>query len=445
MTYNAQKTFDNGFVVGYNFSVSGSAASGVRAGSYGLDNTSFTWASFVTGTGPTMQQYWSVKRWYQWGCRKFWLHSPFGMPNSSSPLEATQCQPDQYLNALNGLTYNGIVSNNPCPWITKDFIQVWRALSTGQKGNLSNSVWDSWTNQSTGWFDPSDPISVTGYIGSISGSIGSRFSSYFEKNQYEAIDRLKDSYMPLIKSGMKIGIDALESMPGPIPGRHVPFSTLGEKSQIMWWNFFSWLCDQVGKKNIYVESYPRKKLYDGTYYDNPYIGCSVATDDSLYSQDYELYNHSDSELGKVNLLKSFWESPPVTRKQDGSAAKHNFLLTYENAQWNNDGDGFLDGYWYVQGVPANGYGAVCNYASYAYLLNEDYQSWDPAPERDISVPQVLVSHADLQDYSVSPGFNTALNNELFLNKFPTSARFVDYLQYTYDEKDYDPTVSSGDF
>lgn len=59
--------------------------------------------------------------------------------------------------------------------------------------------------------------------------MGSRFSSYFEKNQYEAIDRLKDSYMPLIKSGMKIGIDALEAMPGPVPAFMYHFLLL-EKS-----------------------------------------------------------------------------------------------------------------------------------------------------------------------------------------------------------------------
>ena len=442
--HDAQKLFNDGFIVRYDFDIDSTAnGSYGRSGSYGLSDPLFTWSDFITGVSPGMNSSDSVKNWYEWGCRKYWLHSPFGVLPSDDPyaiIEFGEVQVDQYICALNGLTHDSDLQNNPTTWITDNFVDTWKALITGSQGNLSNSIWEEWTNESTGWFDPSSPIQVTSCLGSFSSeSSKNRWNLYFNQDESYAINRLKESYLPIMKSGMRIAIDDLFAMSSSIVDRHVPIEHINTNSQVGWWKFFTWLEEKYSRRNIFCGGYPIKIERDSVEYDNPYLGCSIFTDEWMADINSESLTHVDGDLGRVNLIKSFKTNRPLTKKPDNSNSKYYFLSVYESATPYSSG--LRDGYSYVPDDETTLNGSMSDYGAFAFILNKDSdQEFDSTPEKDITTRAVLVPASFLRDHSPTSGYQ-----ESFQYKFTSSIYFVNYLDWTYDNDDYDPTQYSTSY
>ncbi|NBQ48071.1 MAG: hypothetical protein EBU33_06420, partial [Sphingobacteriia bacterium] len=104
----------------------------------------------------------SIRKWYQWGIRKFWLHQPFGKVPSgaytgTAPGGAAFCpdalmyQPDQYICAKEGFVdaATGRTGNIAMPWLTDDvvdgkdqgFVPLFQALISGSSAGLSQETW----------------------------------------------------------------------------------------------------------------------------------------------------------------------------------------------------------------------------------------------------------------------------------------------------------------
>ncbi len=295
-----------------------------RACAFGGENGSFTWFDFINGQGAAFEGYnpagsgqvhpWSIRAWYQWGARQFELHSPFGRPVLPvlNPIfqnwENLSYQADSFICARDGWSDLGIQWGSPMAWLTNDFIDVWKALISGRQGKLTNQQWQIITE----WFNPNDPITVLTYNGTIS-----RYGAE-EENQYprwnrlfalsydDALQRLKDSVQPLIECGMLIGLDALSTCPGEEPGAYIPGNLLSGQAQMGWWEFFSWLKDQVGLDRLWVEAGPHVKtrLDNGALEPSPYLGMNV-----ISAEDWSYYpdptKHRYSELGRVKYMRNY--------------------------------------------------------------------------------------------------------------------------------------------
>ena len=240
--------------------------------------------------------------------------------------------------------------NNPMPWITNDvvdgltqgFVPLWKALTTGTQGDLSNDMWQRLTGIGgpSAWFDPNDPITVSSYIGAIHNENLRRFKLLFDRGNAIgttsngagietngvgcatfARQRLEDSVSPFLRSGMKIGFDALALSPGPVvglnaAGNHFPDSdynsqpyevqgiTYGATLDAAWWSFFNdYVVPSFGRNNIYVEATPYKFTKDGVQYNNPYLGFPVMTVDEFGRAGFPGAHHP-SEMGEVEILRN---------------------------------------------------------------------------------------------------------------------------------------------
>jgi len=325
---DVQQRFDERFIITYNFDGAmttdqNGRGDQRRAIGWGGDKDTFTWKRWLTledAYNPTPGQVnpWSLRAWYTWGARNFWLHSPFGKPtNNGNPSidcpEQMVYQVDQYLAARDGLTYmdySGVrggaasgtgatprVINTPMKWLTDDFVKVWKTLTTGEKHpDMTAREW----KEILEWFDPSQPIKVSVYVGGLAdpgttnnfggedyGSYIQRWNDLFTQNASTAAQRLRDSVQPFIECGMDIGFDALCASPGPIGARFgiwIPFSRINQNAQNGWWNFItttkSLLKDTInGAKKVYCESAPFKK--EGM--DSPYLGFDIVSMDNWFA------------------------------------------------------------------------------------------------------------------------------------------------------------------
>ena len=385
-------------VVGYDFSGqlnpgSTGYALGYRAMSHGGgDDSGWRWLSWITGFsgGFTAGNIWdyrlyaaergitpgsanwdqtaafgyikqtSIAEWYKWGARRFHIHAPFGRVRQgyqgAFPEEAKQYQPDAFVCARDGLVDYSLIGagktfcNNPMPWITNDvvdgltqgFVPLWKALTTGTQGDLSNDMWQRLTGIGgpSAWFDPNDPITVSSYIGAIHNENLRRFKLLFDRGNAIgttsngagietngvgcatfARQRLEDSVSPFLRSGMKIGFDALALSPGPVvglnaAGNHFPDSdynsqpyevqgiTYGATLDAAWWSFFNdYVVPSFGRNNIYVEATPYKFTKDEVQYNNPYLGFPVITVDEFGRAGFPGAHHP-SEMGEVEILRN---------------------------------------------------------------------------------------------------------------------------------------------
>lgn len=266
--------------VNFGFDGAVTSASGInyRAVSWGCDNPAHTWESWLTlentpggynpyagGSGPggTALNPWSFKTWYQAGYRNYHFHCPFGKVQSGQgDVQELVYEVDQFLNARDGLSINGVVQNQPCPHLTNDFVAIFKALCTGQQGTLTNQ---QWTNLTT-WFDPASPIDLTVYIGGMCTPYGdTAYRAYvtrweqlaaIDRSGTTALNRLKASVAPLLEIGCKIAFDAMVASPGLTPGYNITFDQVNRRLQTVWISFFKWLERRIGKSKIYVESHP---------------------------------------------------------------------------------------------------------------------------------------------------------------------------------------------
>lgn len=191
-----------------------------------------------------------IRKMYEWGVRKFSLHAPFGrnprgifgQTAGSSPAfiagltaagntwtaEPLVYDIDCYLNTRDGLVVDGRTGCLPMPWLTNDvvdgkvqgFVPLFRALTSGSSAGLPQDVWENLTGIGgpSAWFDPSDPIEITAYVGGMHNETYERWKVLVETNPRAFRSRLEESYRPYIRAGMRIGIDALAASPGATVG-----------------------------------------------------------------------------------------------------------------------------------------------------------------------------------------------------------------------------------
>lgn len=359
-----------------------------------------------------------IKEWYKWGIRKFWFHMPFGktpiglfgstsgtdaagaalLAASGAKLmpDALAYQPDAYVCAKEGFVDagSGRTGNVPMPWLTDDvvdgkvqgFVPLFKALISGSSAGLSTEVWERLTGQNTEmgmWYDPNDPIELTVYLGTINGETYPRWRRWFDAGQSVLPDtngfpaevyargRLQASYEPLIRAGIRVGLDALVGAPGPTKGFNAAYNGIdylggfrqftynGEKYHQAypylpstgaapndrtvatfgnaddpskgWWKTFSeYIVPNFGKNNIFMESNawtyvtsPEVTPTPGITMMNPYVeygGINVASADEWGRNAYNVVNsppfapmtsrpHYLQELGSVEYLTSLpWNS-----------------------------------------------------------------------------------------------------------------------------------------
>lgn len=297
-----------------------------RAVGWGGEESTFTWKRFVTledsyNPSPGSLNPWSLKKWYQWGARKFHFHNPFGKVAKGKSQELVY-EIDQFLNAKNGLTINGQVQNTKMPWLVNDFVPVIKALTTGQKGTLDQQTWDEWTTGKEAWFNPAEPIDLIVYVGSLAepseadpayGAYIDRWEENFKRSPSGALTRLKNSVAPLIEANCRIGFDAVVVAAGPIPGQNVPLEKQCIELQKGWWSFWTWVNKKVGKNRIYVESHPFKK--NGII--NPYLGSNIIADDDWSTSPCCPAEpngpggpHMTSEMGAIEFWRAIWQNSP---------------------------------------------------------------------------------------------------------------------------------------
>lgn len=384
---------------------------GLRRSGYGQDSdTNWRWLSFITGFsgGFTAGAYWpyrpaavsdgitagnpnfvnyswnndmektSIAEQYKWGIRRFHIHQPFGRVAFGYNQESMQYQMDSFVCARDGFRDDSIIvpsdnparleekrfGNIPMPWTTNDvvdgitqgFVPLWKALITGTAGDLSDDMWKRLTGIGgpSAWFDPSDPITVSAYTGSINHETFRRWRRWFDAGDAVGIDtggisskvyarqRMEDSLSPFIRTGMRLGFDALSVASGPVVGQysksHFPSktnsfllydanqfpgcdacanqggiegNTLGVTTDAAWWNFFStYAVPQLGRNNIYTEATPYRQANGAA---NPYLGFPVITVDEFGRAGFGGVNgaHHPSEMGEVEIARStHWAANP---------------------------------------------------------------------------------------------------------------------------------------
>ena len=429
----------------------------IRAMGYGGSENTFSWFKFVqgesfynpnrTGTNP-----WSIKNWYQWGQRNFELHQPFGRPYFASADQSVfdpgvqqyevpaniptkengSYQADGYLCARDGFVVDGYQVNRPMPQLISDFEYIWKALITGDM----TGVPEYYRNELLRWFDPNDPIKVIAYNGCISRLSETeenqypRWNALFAADYDSSLQRLKDSVQPFINCGMQIALDALVIAPGPRPGDYIPMDLMNFESQRGWWEFFTWLKNTVGTRNLYCEAHPirRKNLRTGYIDSNPYLGMNVvAGEDFSYTPSLTYGDwsfHKMSELGQVKYLRSAIWSPfgPKTFRtaianSGRSQARYPDLLEWGTLA--SDGD-----YRISLTEATNNYQSGLMHIFAARNIKDRYdQEGDLYPEQNITQSGYLFPPTILQSY-----INTPAGQQQFIQRFPTAADFKAYLE-----------------
>lgn len=421
----------------------------VRAMGYGGSESGFSWFNFIQGysffnpSGLDGTNPWSIKKWYQWGQRNFELHQPFGRPYfvpAEDPFygvpaniprnENGSYQADGYLCARDGFVVNGFQVNRPMPWVTNDFEKIWKALITGDITQLT-----PYQRTQLSWFDPNDPIKVIVYNGCISRLSETeenqypRWNALFAADYDSSLQRLKDSVQPFINCGMQIALDALVIAPGPRPGDYIPMDLMNFESQRGWWEFYTWLKNTVGTRNLYCEAHPirRKNLRTGYIDSNPYLGMNVvAGEDFSYTPSLTYGDwsfHKMSELGSVKYLRSAIWSPfgPKTFRtaianSGRSQARYPDLLEWGTLA--SDAD-----YRISLSQATNNYQSGLMHIFAARNIKDRYdQEGDLYPEQNITQSGYIFPPTILQSYT-----NTPAGQQQFIQRFPTAVDFKAYL------------------
>lgn len=446
----AEKIFKDRFRVRYNFdgvvsSTRNENGENRRAVGYDADSSLFTWKKFISLDGsynPTPGELnpWSLKKWYMWGCRKFHLHCPFGKVSVGNE-QGLVYEVDQFLNAKNGLSLDGKVQNTPMPWLTNDFVSVFKALTTGQQGTLDSDTWNSWTIGKDAWFNPQEPIDVIVYVGGMAEpgndtayqAYLKRWNELFDSSYAKGLARLRNSVLPFVEANCRIAFDASVVSPGPLPGKNVSLDAQGINLQRGWWTFWQWLTKKIGKSRIYVESYPFKK--DGE--PNPYLGYGIISDDDWsYSKWVSVGPngpHPTSELGRVEFWRSIWQNteettPLIFLHVNGVDVpqRYSFLKDVRYAMRNKDGDIRLStatccsenhNYYY-----ADIYAEMIAY----HLLEKQHTRDEPNEDENFTVSGILVQTNLLQILPEAFQNDVAAKMQ-FGRRFDSASSFIDFL------------------
>lgn len=457
----AAQLFKEGFRVTFGFdgqttSTEGNSTSIRRAAGWGADRNTFTWKRFISledNYNPygTELNPWSLKRWYQWGARRFHFHCPFGRVVDGKT-QSRVYEVDQFLNAKDGLIINGVVQNSPCPWMVTDFVDVIQALTTGRRGKLDLATWNSWTTGSAAWFNPSDPIKVTVYIGSISDQPDTdtaytayvqRWETLFATDPRGAAARLKASVMPFIRANCSIGFDSVISAAGPVPGSNVSITKHSRELQRGWWQFWKWLETKIGKKRIYVESHPYKRGRGN----NPYLNYNCIADDNWSSSLCCPYTtgstgpHATSELGDIEFVRCIWSNsesstPLIATIKNGQKTLERYSFLEVNDDVINVPSQFISNATEIRLSPAtidNFYWSPYYASIIAYhLLERQDVRGEPNPRSNITKQAILVPATLLQVIYRFQGSGNYYKQ--FALQFPTSAHFIAYLAGKITEK-----------
>lgn len=472
----AQEVFDRKFRVMFGFVGSGGTISSEnvgnerrRVGGWSIDHSEFTWKKWISleNSGvynpyPGQLNPWSLKKWYKWGCRRFHLHNPFGMVPTNS-IQSLVFEVDQYVNAKNGLTYNGQTLNTPCPWLINDFVDVFRALTTGTRGRLDQATWNSWTVGPDAWFNPAEPIDVIIYIGALADPSGAgggsyntyiqRWQQYFNENPRAADKRLKESVAPFISAYCKIAFDAAVASPGPVPGDNVALSAQNRTMQRGWWSFWKWLETKIGKDRIYVEAHPFKA---GTKRPNPYLGYNVIADDDWSISRCCPYTtadsgpHATSEMGDVQFIRGIFQGTSNPLRNPLVSSVKNGIRTLERYSFLESIDPSC-----IITTPSEidptiterrlAVASCCSanhnyYWSHLYpsiiayhMLEKQHIRGEPYPQRNITDSSFLVPSSLLQVLPSAFSGDTRYFDQ-FGYRFSTSAQYVQYIASLIDKK-----------
>ena len=418
-----------------------------RAVGWGGDKDTFTWKRFITledDYNPTPGQLnpWSLKNWYKWGCRKFHFHCPFGKVALGSNQQLVY-EVDQFLSAKNGLIIDGQVQNTPMPWLTADFVDVIKALTTGKQGYLDSTTWNSWTTGKDAWFNPAEPIDLIVYIGAMADISHydhdysfyiDRWNKLFKASPKIGLDRLKQSVSPLIRANCKIAFDACVESAGPIPGEHIPYTRQTEALQKGWWSFWTWLNKTIGKDRIYVESYPFKK--NGK--NNPYLGYNVISDDDWsYTPNVQPGPngpHMTSEMGSCEFWRAIWQNAPqstplISIEIDGieEPQRYSFLSNCGYAVKSKETNQTRlqpstccapnHNYYY-----SSIYGDIAAY----HILNKQNTRYETNVDGNIT-KQGIMTPASLLQILPDAFANDPMSEKQFGKRFPTANDFINYL------------------
>lgn len=419
-----------------------------RAVGFDGDKDTFTWKRFITledsfNPYPGLLNPWSLRNWYEWGCRNFHLHNPFGKVAQGNSQELVY-EVDQLLTAQNGLTINGTVQNTPMPWLVDDFVDVFKALTTGTQGNLDQLTWDSWTTGQDAWFDPTSPIDVIVYIGAMCtpGDDAyrvylSRWNKLFLTNRTAAEERLKNSVRPLIDANCKIAFDACVVSPGPIAGRNVALSDQNAYLQKGWWKFFTWVVKTIGKSRVYVESHPFKKAGAN----NPYLGYNVIADDewsySKFTPAGPNGPHLTSEMGNCEFWRGIWQNESYSTPliSTGNVKERYWFLndvSYTHTDPNTN-EKRLDPA--ICCNPNHNYYHNDIYASIIayHILEKQHIRWETNKDGNITMNGFLVPYGLLQVLPAAYPNDPAWNLQ-FGQLYPTSTDFILYLASLLESK-----------
>ena len=279
-----------------------------RAGHFGINDPAkfANWNEFIIN---------KIKPWYDWGQRRFWLHLPFGSPNAIAGLpESGMKQMDSWIAARYGQNINGVLVNEPMPWLTEDFVGSWHYMTTGQPLSSSTEIYEKNRHTSLNTvpfstFDPASPVEVVAYVGSPISHISSAYPDAIERINSMDPDRfqifINDCYEPYLWSGMSLAFDKGVFSPQSWPGRSVSTSALSgaqscsclgtqnspkcflkDSLQAVW---YRWLADLARRhpKRIYIQGMPKKMpVIDGNnpndpirYLDNDLKNFSFVCDD----------------------------------------------------------------------------------------------------------------------------------------------------------------------
>ena len=455
----AKQLFNDRFRVRFNFdgameTTENGPGEHRRAMGFGGDKSSFSWKGFLTldncyNPYPGQLNPWSLKAWYKWGCRKFHLHCPFGKV-ADGHKQGLVYEVDQFLNARDGLTLaDGTVQNTPMPWLVQDFVPVFRALTTGQRGSLDAATWDSWTVGPDAWFNPAEPIDAIIYVGAMAdpgtdlayAEYVARWNRLFNSNPSAAAKRLRDSVTPFIDANCRLAFDAAVASPGAVSGQRISTAVQGTALQKGWWVFWTWVGIRIGKSRMYVESHPFRKAGQAC----SYLGYNVIADDDWSATPVVPPGpdgpHMTSEMGEAEFWRAIWqntnESTPLVAYKDASGAlvpgRYSFLEPLGQSVQTPSGN--------LRLAPAcccdkghNYYYSHLYHSLIAYhLLEPQHTFGETAPRRNITRSGMLVPNSLLQvlppAYSGDPD-----HSQQFGARFKTSDDFVGWLAACIDRR-----------
>lgn len=472
----AQEIFDRKFRVMFGFVGSGGVVSSQnvgsekrRVGGWAIDHSTFTWKKWISlendgvyNPYPGQLNPWSLKNWYKWGCRRFEFHNPFGMVPASGQ-QALVFEVDQYVNAKNGLTYNGQTLNTPCPWLVNDFVAVFRALTTGTRGRLDQATWDAWTVGPDAWFNPAEPIDIIIYIGAMADPGGAgggayntyiqRWQQYFNSNPRAAEKRLRESVAPFISAYCRIAFDAAVASPGPVPGANVALSVQNRTMQRGWWSFWKWLEGKIGKDRMYVESHMFKQ---GIGMPNPYLGYNIIADDDWSNSKCCPYTtedvgpHTTSEMGDIQFIRAFFQGTSNGLRNPIVSSFKSGIRTLERYSFleNIDPSSIITVSSEIDPTVTERRlaGASCCSPNHNYYWHHLYPAivayhmleniairGEPYPQKNITESSFMVTNSLLQVLPASFAGDTRYFDQ-FGYRFPTSTQFVQYLATLIDKQ-----------